>query len=74
MDLIIDFSLKAGDKVILCTFRYPEERDGTLFMLESRLNGVYYTGRKAKRQFLLDIGIEPDLWIDDDPHWIFNSL
>jgi len=31
---------------------------------------VVFTGRQAKRAFAEALGIFPDVWIDDNPHWI----
>jgi len=59
-----------GYRVILCTMRYPEEEDEYIAELRSKFDAVYFTGRKAKQPFLKNLGIEPDLWFDDEPRWI----
>ena len=71
-EMIIDFSLRKGYKVIMATMRYYEEMDDGLNELAKRMP-VYFTERKAKAPFLEDLGIFPDLWIDDKPHWLFQD-
>lgn len=34
---------------------------------------VIYTGRRAKAQHMAELGRMPHIWIDDSPHWIFQS-
>lgn len=34
---------------------------------------VYYTDRKAKRDFMADLGIHVDIWIDDRPDFIIKD-
>ena len=71
-DMIIKQCLKQGYKVILATMRYPQEEDSGLRELSKKIK-IYYTGRKAKFIYLKNIGIEPDLWIDDRPDFILND-
>jgi len=58
---------------IIVTMRYEHEKDNFLNNVQSKLCGgidVFYTGRKAKRKFMAELGIFPAIWIDDNPHWI----
>jgi hypothetical protein len=34
---------------------------------------VYYTARKAKRDWIRKHGMKVDVWIDNDPWFIFNG-
>lgn len=53
--------------------RYKHEKDEILKNLE-KLIPIYYTNRKAKLTYLLEeINVIPDLWIDDNPNFIFNN-
>jgi len=69
---IIENSEKYSYKVIICTFRYQEEINDELKNLEKEIE-VYYTGRIAKQDFLSRKDIYPDLWIDDNPLYIFKN-
>lgn len=68
--IVISVMKARGHEVIMCTHRH--EALEPINMTTPGLNGVmvYYTGRKAKRPWLLRLGIIPDIWIDDNPHWI----
>jgi len=57
-------------KVIMVTMRHPEE------LLPGPLPAgitVIYTSRAAKAGYLAEMGIVPDIWIDDNPYWILNT-
>lgn len=61
---------------IIVTMRYEHEEDNFLNNIRSKLAGgiqVYYTGRKAKKEFMSNLGIFPDIWIDDNPNWIYED-
>lgn len=34
---------------------------------------VFFTGRKAKKQFMEELGIRVDIWIDDRPEWVLED-
>ena len=72
-DLIIKHCREKNYKVIMCTMRYPIEKDIHLTALESKLDGLYFTSRKAKEPFLKELGIIPNLWIDDKPYWLYKD-
>lgn len=57
-----------GHKPIIVTMRYKHEEDNFLNAVLQKSSwdiDVYYTGRKAKRDFMFSIGILVDIWIDD---------
>ena len=61
---------KSHDHQIICvTMRYSEEK---WFIEESigKLCKIYYTGRKAKKLFINNLGLNPDVWIDDSPQYV----
>jgi len=73
-DVLLPFMLKAkevGHRVIICTMRFEEEA-GEIKDLDQVFE-VFYTGRKAKMSFLVDLGIDVDIWIDDNPMWIYKD-
>lgn len=56
-----------GHTVSVVTMRYPEEE------VKDFPAHVVYTGRKAKKVFCDEHGINIDIWIDDNPHWLFQD-
>lgn len=71
---LIRTAVKRGFRVIVCTMRYPSERTSSLDLLKDK-EGVelIFTSRKAKKPYLENMNIRPDLWIDDNPHWILED-
>ena len=59
--------LKAN-KIIMATYRHEKLDYDPLFEI-LRVLGVdcYFTDGKAKKPFLQNLGIEVDIWIDDNP-------
>lgn len=55
-----------GHEVICVTMRYPHEQ--ITMPCE-----VIYTSRKAKAPYMAEIGRYPDIWIDDQPHFILEG-
>ena len=57
-----------GHKVVCVTMR-----DNTELIVPELTIPTYYTARAAKGRYLIMAGIEPDIWIDDDPLSIFQG-
>jgi hypothetical protein len=55
-----------GHKVVIATMRYSHEP------IEVGCP-VIYTERQAKLPYLNALGIKPDIWIDDNPHYLFEA-
>jgi hypothetical protein len=72
MFMIIEYCSKNNIKCILATMRYDYEKDAALQKIEEKIK-VYYTGRKAKKEFLECYGIYPSVWIDDNPEWLYKD-
>lgn len=53
-----------GHSVVIATMRRPDEA------IEDAPCRVVYTSRAAKKAALSQVGINPDIWIDDTPAWI----
>ena len=69
-DVAIRVLRLAGHEVVCVTMRYENEA------ITTNLPGgclIYYTGRKAKIQWCKAHGIHPDIWIDDEPHWLLKD-
>ena len=67
----IEFAQQFNYKVIIATMRSEEEKDSGLITLETYVDKIYYTNRKAKKKFLADLGVHPWIFIDDRPEWLF---
>ena len=73
-DDIIGMFQQHGHQVILATYRHPELDYDPLFLrLERQGVKVYCTDGKAKRPFLAELGINPAVWIDDNPFSIIKD-
>jgi hypothetical protein len=61
----------AGHEVLCVTMRHEQEGADVLAALPGV--AVIFTGRKAKRPFVQSLGIDPQIWIDDNPAWIYQD-
>ena len=58
-------------RVAIVTMRYPEEPiPDSIAAMAWR---VIYTSRRAKESYLSSRGVHIDIWIDDDPNYIFSD-
>lgn len=55
-----------GHKVTIVTMRTPSEP------VEAS-GAVIYTSRRAKLKYAEENGIDVDIWIDDNPGWLFTD-
>ena len=68
---------KRGHEVFICTMRNPEREpiNSDLLKLFRDERGyeieVYYTDREAKLEYCQRHGINVDVWIDDNPHFLY---
>lgn len=72
-DLWIDFIKKANlkdHKIICVTMRYSDEGEEVLKSI-GKYCEVIFTSRNAKLQYLSERNIFPDVWIDDNPRWLY---
>lgn len=63
-----------GHYVYLVTWRFEDETEYNIEILRNELDGVYFTGRKAKEKFMYAQGIRIDVWIDDNPWAVVNTM
>ncbi len=68
------FRLK-GHKVYIVTARFSNEIDNYIInsLLSGRTDGIYYTDKKAKADYMRNKGIIIDIWIDDSPKYILED-
>ena len=74
-ELIGDFIIaakKLGHRVICVTMRYENEGKEVLESIGT-LCKVIFTNRTAKISFLKEMGIVPDIWMDDQPEFLFRN-
>lgn len=65
---------EAGHRVICATMRYEHESESKEVMESiGKLCEIIFTSRQAKLPFLLELGIVPNIWIEDSPIWLFNN-
>lgn len=72
-DYFITKAKELGYKVIGCTMRFEHEMDDGLQQLNRIVDKLYFSGRRAKKQYLEELKIYPQIWIDDMPEWIFTD-
>ncbi len=63
-----------GFVVVIATWRYSYEYPEDLEMFVEDGFRVFYTGRKAKRDFLASHGYNVDVWVDDNPLAILADM
>ena len=60
-----------GHDVVVATMRTFDERDTMCPKLLEAVPWIVFTSRRAKKEYLAAFGIHPDIWIDDQPHFLF---
>jgi stalled ribosome rescue protein Dom34 len=74
-EIWLDFIQKVldkGHKVVVVTMRREEEGDN----IDPRLKAlvpIMYTSRKAKIKYARMNGLTPNIWIEDQPHWLHED-
>ena len=66
-DAFIASAKGAGHEVICVTMRFPDEE-----RIDMPVE-VVYTSRQAKAPHMAALGRVPDIWIDDNPKWIYSG-
>jgi len=65
---------KKGHGVVCVTLRYNNEFEAPDVLNSiGKLCSVIFTNRKAKKRFLEELNVHPDIWIDDEPEHIFRD-
>lgn len=68
-DRFIRLAIASGHAVICVTMRYEVESAEVRESI-GKLCAVYCTGRRAKLEYMTEVGRIPDVWIDDSPMFI----
>jgi acid phosphatase class B len=74
-DLFIELCKYRGHTIYVITARSPSEGAEVIDALQKRvgLENIFFTSRKAKKQFIYEKQISIDVWIDDAPWFILND-
>lgn len=73
-DAFIANAVERGHRVIIATMRYPNESAEVISNLANKVDGFVFTSRKAKKQEVrLQLKEDPDIWIDDNPDWLYED-
>jgi len=74
-DVFIHQARLRGHQIVVATMRFdiPAEADIVRLELEENVDHMIFTGRKAKKQFLRNQQLVPDIWIDDNPDWLYED-
>jgi len=65
--------LAENHRVICVTERWGNEKDAGILALQKRVGCVYFTQGQAKQEYMDEVGIRVDVWIDDAPYFITND-
>jgi 5'(3')-deoxyribonucleotidase len=68
--LVLKYS---GFRIIGITMRYPEESYDVDMRYGNLCDQIHFTSRKAKMQYCHQNNIRVDIWIDDNPNWLFKD-
>lgn len=68
----IELFLSNGHNIFLVTMRFPTEANRDIKNLSEKIS-IIFTSRQAKKAFVESQGIEIDVWIDDNPAWIYSD-
>lgn len=70
---VIDTFQAAGHNVYVVTMRTSAEGKPVTEALAGRVEGIFFTARKAKAKFMFDRGIDISVWVDDIPFFVDND-
>jgi hypothetical protein len=62
-----------GHEVLVATMRTLEEKSDMCPRLLAAVPWVVCTSRRAKIEYLSSFRIFPDIWMDDQPHFLFSN-
>ena len=73
----IDLSARSGHSVYCVTMRYNHqwEADEVINSIGLKIgkDNCYFTNRKNKKEFMFGKNISIDVWIDDNPFFIYTD-
>jgi len=73
-NMFIEYARDCGHEVIVATMRYEAtESQPVMEELGHRVSRIIFTNRKAKKSEVRKQYTDPDIWIDDNPEWLFED-
>jgi hypothetical protein len=72
-DDFVKIAKMSGHNVYCVTMRSVQESVDVLVDLDGKVDGIYFTDRKAKSDFMFSQGISIDVWVDDMPFFVNND-
>ena len=74
-DMFIENVRARGHEIIIATMRIEGmEEDAVLgFGLDKKVDKIIYTNRLAKKAAVRKQYKDPDIWIDDNPDWLYED-
>lgn len=74
-DEVIASLRRLGHTVYCVTMRHPDLHESLQVCadLNSKVDAIFFTGRKAKKDFMFNQGICVNVWIDDSPFFVLND-
>lgn len=74
-DEVIAVLRKFGHTVYCVTMRFPDLQESmeVIADLNFKVDAIFFTGRKAKKDFMFDQGICVNVWCDDMPTFILHD-
>jgi hypothetical protein len=74
-DEFIETFQREGHSVYVVTMRYNDNAEGREVReaLGNKADGIFFTGRKAKRVYMQERGVTISIWIDDMPEFILTD-
>lgn len=62
-----------GHNVYCVTMRSPPEAVQVFHDLTGKVDNIFCTNRQAKKDFMFNVGISIDVWIDDMPYFCIED-
>lgn len=74
-NLFIMQAKSLGHKIYCVTMRYADEKEAAIVQntIGNYCDEIIYTARIAKKEITNNLNIKIDIWIDDNPAWIYNN-
>jgi acid phosphatase class B len=66
----ISLMQQRGHNVYCVTMRASAEGRAVKEALDNKVDGIFFTARRAKRDFMNARGIQIDVWVDDSPAFV----
>jgi hypothetical protein len=72
-DAFVAAARKRGHTVYCITMRYKKEGADVIKLLKDKVDGIFFTERRNKHDFMFEQNINVNVWIDDMPWFILHD-